>query len=138
MADTASNPILPLDFSDVPPIHDAVRSDDIALLLQAAPGGMGLLASVLLVVGGGAAFRFYSQWIRNKHEERMSFLRAEEDRRQSDRAWLEAQMGEIREQISELVLRLDAVVKPSPAKPKKRTGGKKSEKSAEKQHKEED
>lgn len=101
MTDTA-NPILPLDFSDLAQVPDAVRPDDLALLLHAAPGGAGLVAGVLAVVGGGAAFRLYSQWMKNKHEENMTRLKAEAAKRESEHALLAGQIEALQKQVTAL------------------------------------
>lgn len=107
MTDTA-NPILPLDFSDLGQVPDAVRPDDIALLLHAAPGGAGLVAGVLAVVGGGAAFRLYSQWMKNKHEENMARLKDEATKRENEHALLVGQIEALQKQVAALESKTDA------------------------------
>jgi hypothetical protein len=84
-------------------------SKDIAPLLEAAPGGAGVAAALIAVAGGGAAFKFYSQWNKNKHEENMEKMRLESEKSQSDhtkcgieRATLVAQIEQLNGKIQEL------------------------------------
>jgi TolA-binding protein len=84
-------------------------ANDIAPLLEAAPGGAGVAAALIAVAGGGAAFKFYSQWNKNKHEESMERMRLESEKSESDhakcgieRATLVAQIEQLNGKIKEL------------------------------------
>lgn len=77
-------------------------ANDIAPLLEAAPGGAGVAAALIAVAGGGAAFKFYTQWNKNKHEENMERLRLESEKSETDHTKCAA------ERVS-LVAKIDAL-----------------------------
>lgn len=113
MSDSSANSSLPLPFPlpETPPapvsqameLVPTVSPQEIGSLIeQAGGGGLGIAAALIAVAGGGAAFKFYSQFSKNRHEEKMEKMRLESEKQDKEHGKCAA------ERLS-LVAKLDAV-----------------------------
>lgn len=108
MSDLPSNPLpFPLPSAPAPAeateLVSAVSPQEIGNLIeQAGGGGIGIAAALIAVVGGGAAFKFYSQFSKNRHEEKMERMRLESERGEKEHAKCAAERDELLAKIKSL------------------------------------
>lgn len=82
---------------------------EIAPLLQNPTDFNGVLVALIAVAGGGAAWKFYSQFSKNKHEENMEKLRLEsEKQKNNDHAQCDAKHMALSAKVEELSAKLGA------------------------------
>lgn len=87
-----------------------------AVLPKAADtSGMTVLLGLVAVAGGGAAWKFYDNWSKRKHEENMARIeRGEQDSHASckaERAALDAKLAQVAERLEGALKTLDDVAK---------------------------
>jgi hypothetical protein len=82
---------------------------EIAPLLQNPTDFNGVLVALIAVAGGGAAWKFYSQFSKNKHEENMEKLRLEsEKQKNNDHAQCDAKHMALSAKVEEMSAKLSA------------------------------
>lgn len=82
---------------------------EIAPLLDKATDFNGVLVALIAVAGGGAAWKFYSQFSKNKHEENMEKLRIQsEQQKNNDHAQCDAKHMALSAKVEELSAKLSA------------------------------
>lgn len=82
---------------------------DIAPLLEKPTDTNGVLVALIAVAGGGAAWKFYSQFSKNKHEENMEKLRLEsEKQKNNDHQQCNAKHLALNAKVEELTAKLEA------------------------------
>lgn len=84
---TAAPVSAPAELADAPAqIQEfaTTAAKDIAPLLEKPTDFNGVMVALIAVGGGGAAWKFYSQFSKNKHEENMEKLRLESEKSKND------------------------------------------------------
>lgn len=85
-----------------------------ALPKAADTNGFTVLMAVVAVAGGGAAWKFYSEHSKRKHEENMARIERSDDQHgacKAERAALDAKLSQVAERLEGALRRLDEVAK---------------------------
>lgn len=105
----AAAPAAPLASAQQAQEVAVTATKEIAPLLQNPTDFNGVLVALIAVAGGGAAWKFYSQFSKNKHEENMEKLRLEsEKQKNNDHAQCDAKHMALSAKVEELSAKLSA------------------------------
>lgn len=108
-APVAAAPAAPLAAAQQAQEVAVTATKEIAPLLQNPTDFNGVLVALIAVAGGGAAWKFYSQFSKNKHEENMEKLRLEsEKQKNNDHAQCDAKHMALSAKVEELSAKLSA------------------------------